>query len=258
MASNTNYASHSLNHLIVIIIIPIPIPSYRNALYRDILEEHTSLGPGAVVAAAAGMSGATEALLTPFERIQSLLQMPEYNARFTHTWDAAQALRKYGLKEYYRGASPIVFRNAGEGCRGSAQTSVCVRCMTTSSPAAPAAPAGSNILFFALREPLHNALPAADSCAWCGWLRSFAAGAILGATISTLFFPVNVAKSVMQKRVGTPLASAVPTLIRVVSKRGISGTYRGVNVNFMRALVSWGLINTCYEVFMQQFDRLVN
>lgn len=230
-------------------------------MYRDILEEHTSLGPGAVVAAAAGMSGATEALLTPFERIQSLLQMPEYNARFTHTWDAAQALRKYGLKEYYRGASPIVFRNAGEGWRGGAQTIVCVLHDNLLPPRPrrpPPPPAGSNILFFALREPLHNALPAADSCAWCGWLRSFAAGAILGATISTLFFPVNVAKSVMQKRVGTPLASAVPTLIRVVSKRGISGTYRGVNVNFMRALVSWGLINTCYEVFMQQFDRLVN
>lgn len=56
-------------------------------------------------------AGTIEAIFTPFERIQALLQTREYHNKFSNTLDAFYDLRRYGLKEYYRGLSAIVLRN---------------------------------------------------------------------------------------------------------------------------------------------------
>lgn len=193
--------------------------------YGQQLAEHTTLPDAAVGPAAAVLSGATEALLTPFERVQTLLQLPTSVRKHNHTAHAFMDLRRYGLREYYRGMSAIVVRNTL-----------------------------SNAMFFGLRGPLRDALPgASDHCQWCATLRDFVSGAMLGALISTVFFPINVAKSVMQRRVGSTFHGAVWTLKDVYRVRGRqpSQLYRGVSVNFMRALVSWGIINSAYEFLME-------
>lgn len=70
-------------------------------------------------------------------------------------------LNQFGFREHYRGLSAILFRN-GPG----------------------------NILFFGLREPLRQSFPAGDSSS-VRMLNDFICGAMLGAVISTVSFPIN-------------------------------------------------------------------
>lgn len=179
-----------------------------------------SAGSGPLSVAAALLAGSTEAILGPLERLQTILQHRHYTTHYENMWDAALKLRHFGLREYYRGASAILLRNG------------------------PA-----NALFFTLREPIRDLLPASDraGAAWA-LARDFFSGAVLGASISTLFYPIHVAKSVMQSQIGGPFPSIVTTLRRVhEERRGVQGIFRGVHVNFSRSLVSWGITNSVYE-----------
>jgi hypothetical protein len=89
-----------------------------------------------------------------------------------------------------------------------------------------------------------------DGCAETWELAAeFVSGAVLGACISTLFFPLNVAKSVMQSQLGGPFPGLVQTLRTVYRERnGFSGLFRGVHLNYSRSLLSWGIINSTYEL----------
>ena len=188
----------------------------------------------AVRAGAAAASGSTEALFTPFERVQTILQHRHYTERFANTADVLAQLRPYGLRELFRGASAILLRNGP-----------------------------CNAAFFMLREPVHNLLPAAPPAGLGGaraaplWAvaRDFFAGAMLGASLSTLFFPVNVAKNVMQLQIGGRFRGIAETIAQVYAeRRGLAGMYRGVGGNALRALVSWGIVNASYEI-IKKADR---
>ena len=117
-------------------------------------------------------AGFTEAVLVPFERVQCLLQVKQYNTRLHNTKHAFQYLWRYGPSEYYRGLSAILLRNGL-----------------------------SNILFLGLREPLKDSLPTPRTQLGESF-NAFISGAGLGAGLSTLFFPLNVVKSRMQTHLG--------------------------------------------------------
>lgn len=70
-------------------------------------------------------------------------------------------MNKFGLREHYRGLSAILLRN-GPG----------------------------NIMFFGLRGPLRDTFPTGTSPA-VTMLHDFVCGAMLGALISTVSFPIN-------------------------------------------------------------------
>ena len=77
------------------------------------------------------------------------------------------------------------------------------------------------------------------------------AGALLGAFISTLFYPVNVVRTKMQTvPPGSPFLSIGLASRLVYRERGgsIAKIYYGVSMNCTRALLSWGIINVSYEV----------
>ena len=205
---------------------PVPCPDTLRFATPSRYSHHLSFTPVPEVAIgplAAMLSGATEAVLAPFERMQTLLQLPNRTRMHHHTVHVAMDLRRHGLREYYRGLSVIVLRNSL-----------------------------SNAVFFGLRGPLRDALPgSSEHCTFCSTLRDFASGAVLGATISTAVFPLNVAKSVMQRRVGSSYRGWLWTLRVVMKERGgIIPLYRGVSINFARSLVSWGVINSSYEFLM--------
>jgi hypothetical protein len=66
---------------------------------------------------------------------------------------------------------------------------------------------------------------------------NFISGAILGASISTLFFPINVVKHRLQSSLGTPFESSL-SVFRVVWKErhgSLRELYRGVHMNFTRS-----------------------
>ncbi|VDM79522.1 unnamed protein product [Strongylus vulgaris] len=89
-------------------------------------------------------------------------------------------------------------------------------------------------------------------------LADFLSGAILGATISTVFFPMNVVKNHMQSKVGVAYENPIKVFFEVwhERERSLRGLYLGVHLNFTRSLLAWGIINTVYELLRRTFKPL--
>ena len=92
-------------------------------------------------------------------------------------------------------------------------------------------------------------LPRRENGGFVNLVSDFVNGAVLGACISTLSFPFNVAKVQMQKcSTFQPGMNPFKAIVLVTKERGgISGLYKGAQVNFFRALLSWGIVNMVYE-----------
>ncbi|XP_071478216.1 mitochondrial nicotinamide adenine dinucleotide transporter SLC25A51-like [Diadema antillarum] len=187
---------------------------------RIFRSEFPSLSPTAVLCTAALLSGSCEALLAPFERVQTLLQDHRHSGTFKNTPHALRTVYSYSIRECYRGLTAILLRNGP-----------------------------SNIVFFSLRGRLREALPEPTSDAGAV-VNDFISGAILGAMLSTAWFPVNVVKTRMQSRVGGKFYSFVHTFREIYVERGCRwrAMFYGVHLNFTRALISWGIINASYEM----------
>ncbi|KAK3907731.1 Solute carrier family 25 member 51 [Frankliniella fusca] len=169
---------------------------------------------------AAIIAGSIEALLTPFERVQTLLQDRSYHQHFQNMRHAFRILgAEYGFREYYRGLTPILLRNGP-----------------------------SNALFFYLRGEAKHRLPSSEK--WWGELtKDFLSGAVIGAFLSCVFYPCNVLKFHMQSRLGVPFQSMTEAFRDIYNERNrsIFKLYRGVHMNCTRAFISWGVINVAYE-----------
>jgi len=189
--------------------------------FRRLLHDQGVPSPSSLVTAAF-LAGCTEALLTPFERIQTLMLDQGYSQRFRHTPHAFQSVYcQFGFREYYRGLTAILMRNGP-----------------------------SNIIFFSCRDWLRDSLP--DTMDHFGLLADFVSGACLGAFISTVFYPLNTTKTHMQKRLGGPFLSLSTVLHLLLKERGAWGMFRGVHVNYSRSFMSWGIINMSYSWFLTQ------
>lgn len=188
---------------------------YQRVVHR----QFPSLSPLQYKSIAAILAGCTEAILTPFERVQTLLQDKHSATRYRNTFHAFHELKSFGAAEYYRGLTAILLRNGP-----------------------------SNVLFFLLRGKCKEMLPHAETMGHNA-LNDFISGALLGATISTIFYPVNVIKTKMQATVGGEMISLRQALLIVYHERDKKWKkiYRGVQFNFYRALISWGIINAAYE-----------
>lgn len=80
-------------------------------------------------------------------------------------------------------------------------------------------------------------------------MQEFLAGALIGAIISSVFYPLNVIKVAMQSTMGTSHIGICQAFMNVYNERGrsVANVYRGVTVNCSRAFISWGIMNTAYE-----------
>ncbi|XP_013771964.1 solute carrier family 25 member 51-like [Limulus polyphemus] len=194
--------------------------------YSNFLQKQfPSISPFLCLSISSVLAGTTEAILMPFERIQTLLQDRNYHKQFHNTFHAFRELRKFGTKEYFRGLTAILMRNGP-----------------------------SNIMFFSLRGKVKETLPTSNS--WLGHLIiDFVSGAVVGAIISTIFYPVNVVKTKMQVQYGTRFLSFSEALHLTYVERGyrIKNMFYGVHINYTRALISWGIINASYELLKKIF-----
>ena len=194
---------------------------------RQIHEYHPSWKPETVLIFASFLSGCTEAVLTPFERIQVILQDSKQHNNYANTADALQKIKSnFGISELYRGMTAITFRN-GAG----------------------------NIVFFYAKEKskLWNFTStqqgaAKDHIGWRVTLNNFLTGSVVGATVSTLFYPMNVIKTHMQLKVGGSFLRFTDVLTKVLKERGFKGMWQGVHINYSRSFISWGIINATYEI----------
>ncbi|XP_024918903.1 solute carrier family 25 member 51 [Cynoglossus semilaevis] len=173
---------------------------------------------------AAALAGTAEAVLTPFERVQTLLQDHRHHGRFNNTAHTFRTLlTEYGVRECYRGLVPILLRNCP-----------------------------SNVLFFGLRGPIKEQLPEATSRAG-NLVNDFVCGGVLGAGLGIMFYPLNVVKSRAQSQVGGPFQSYRKVLLTVWTERGgsVRMLFRGAHLNYHRSLLSWGIINATYELLLK-------
>lgn len=206
--------------------------------------------PIANLALAACLTGTTEAILTPLERVQMLLQDRKFHGDYKNTLDALIKLRKFGVIEYYRGLTCVLVRNCP-----------------------------SNILFFGLRDEIKKLMsttrhktsatttqqsnnnqetlsqPIVHLANDKNMLHDFLSGAILGMFISTLYYPLSVVRTRMQTQApGTEFLSIVKAFKVVYSERDskFSRLFHGCSINVIRQFISWGVINCSYE-FMLDF-----
>ncbi|XP_015922655.1 mitochondrial nicotinamide adenine dinucleotide transporter SLC25A51 [Parasteatoda tepidariorum] len=188
-------------------------------------ESFPSLNSFIILSVAATLAGGTEALLTPLERVQTLLQDGHYNNKFKNTYHAFAEMRKCGFKEYYRGLTPILFRNSG-----------------------------SNIVFFGLRDQVRDFLPHSHSTLE-NVLHDFVTGAVVGALTSTIFYPANVIKTKMQVCYNAPFMTFSQAFKQTYEERGrsIRKMYMGVHINYSRAFISWGIINASQQLLKKYF-----
>jgi hypothetical protein len=173
-------------------------------------------------------AGLTEAVLTPFERIQAILQTEKFHDKYKNTFDAfKQIYRQHGFKELYRGLNAIALRNSL-----------------------------SNSIFFSLRKPMTDLFPRSNSQI-SNAIYNFITGALLGATISTLFYPLNVLKSNMQAKVGGEYVSVYKKFRIVFESRDkqMSLFNKGINGNFLRALLAWGITNSSFEIYLHSLNN---
>lgn len=195
-------------------------------LYEDfsaLLLSHVRAPELLTRSAAAALAGTTEAVLTPFERVQTLLQDYKHHDKFTNTFQAFKVLKAYGLREYYRGLVPILLRNGP-----------------------------SNVLFFGLRGPIKQCLPEATSYS-SHMVNDFICGGLLGAVLGILFFPVNVVKTRMQAQIGGEFQSFSKVLAKIWLERDrkVVHLFRGAHLNYHRSVLSWGIINASYEFLLK-------
>lgn len=169
----------------------------------------------------AGISaGTVEAILMPFERVQTLLADATHHKKYKNTHHAFRLiLLEHGFKELYRGLIPILWRNGP-----------------------------SNAMFFILREEAAMRLPKRATVV-TQRTQEFIAGACIGAFISSVFYPINVLKVTMQSRIGGPYESMWLALRQVYNERDrkFRNVYKGVSMNCTRAFFSWGIMNSAYE-----------
>lgn len=195
-------------------------------LYEDLsclLRKHTSTPEFVARSMAALLAGTTEAIFTPFERVQTLLQDHKHHDKFTNTYQAFKALKCHGIREYYRGLTPILFRNGF-----------------------------SNILFFGLRGPIKEHLPTATTHG-AHLVTDFICGGLLGAMLGILFFPLNVVKTRMQSQIGGEFQSFPKVFKKIWLERDrkLTNLFRGAHLNYHRSLISWGIINATYEFLLK-------
>lgn len=193
--------------------------------YQDLIAKRTTISNRNLnKTLSAILAGCTEAILTPFERVQMLLQHKAYDHTFNNTMHAFMELKKYGLKEYYRGLTPILLRNGP-----------------------------SNVVYFSSRDLVKSHFPLSEFW-YINLLQDFISGALIGAMTSTIFYPLNAVRTKMQispiERRPLNIIEAFKVLY-VERDRRFKNFYYGVHINFSRSLLSWGIITCVFEFTMR-------
>lgn len=192
-----------------------------DAIRKELVELNVNSGLARTMAAL--VAGSAEAALTPFERVQTLLQNNSYNKIFLNSPHAVRKIATgYGISEFYRGLTPVLLRNGP-----------------------------SSVSFFQLREAADTYIVLPTSMAGAGYkfFKEFLTGAFIGTLNSTLFYPCNVLKVRMQRNLGGPFPRVWDVAVQIYRERGnkLSCFYRGVHMSATRSFISWGVINVAYE-----------
>lgn len=237
-------------------------------------KKFTNSPPVTNLALAACLTGATEAVLTPLERVQMLLQDRRFHKEYKNTRDALYKLRKFGYPEYYRGLTCVLVRNGPSNILFFGLRDEIKKLMRSWGPKNKKTSQNQNlqqqhqgqqnidINFNQTTNPMKNARSSTSAMTTNtpdlsqnvrvkeSVIHNFLSGAILGMFISTLFYPLSVVRTRMQTRApGTEFLSIVKAFNAVYSERDRKFTrlFHGCLINVLRQFASWGIINCSYE-----------
>jgi len=107
----------------------------------------------------------------------------------------------------------------------------------------------ANVIFFASREKAQSYFPQ-NSTSLSIYFYNFISGGLIGAMISTIFYPVNIVKARMQTQLGGPFLQPHHVFTLIYNERGQQAKelFRGIHLNYTRSILSWGIINATYEL----------
>jgi hypothetical protein len=110
----------------------------------------------------------------------------------------------------------------------------------------------SNTVFFSVRKPIKDLFPKTESEIQ-NLFFNFLTGGLIGAFVSTIFYPMNVLKSHMQAKIGGEFLSIVNTfhILYDSRERKLSALFKGVGGNFWRAVFAWGITNASFEFYLK-------
>ncbi|KAM5221480.1 solute carrier family 25 member 53 [Ctenodactylus gundi] len=178
--------------------------------------------------AAGLLSGVVEAVaLSPFERVQNVLQDGRKQARFPSTFSILKEFNSYGFwgrlsQGYYRGFWPILVRNS----LGSA-------------------------LYFSFKDPIQDGLAEQGLPHWVPPLVS---GSVNGTITCLVLYPLIVLVANMQSHVGwqrMPSLWASAQDVWDTRGRKVLLIYRGGSLVILRSSVTWGLTTAIHD-FLQR------
>lgn len=225
------------------------------------------------------LTGSTEAILTPLERVQMLLQDRKYHKDYRNTIDTLIRLRQFGVKEYYRGLTCVLMRNGPSnvlffGLRDEIKklmpssnnySQLDIRTSNKSNPSfnyhdqsSPSSVNNNNVdNYYEItgqkqyqQQQLQSNTMLSIGNTKENMLHDFLSGALLGMFISTCFYPLSVVRTRMQTRApGTEFLSIVKAFNVIYNERDrkLSRLFHGCLINVMRQFISWGVINCSYE-----------
>ena len=189
------------------------------------------------------LSGATEALIaTPFERIQMILQDGRFNNQYTNMFDLFYQIRRYGIREYYRGFRITVLRNGPSTFLYFCSLDYCEQKLFQPSSSSSTTTTTTQIN----NQRITNE-----------FMRKFITGAILGGTISTLIYPLNVIRTRIQVQpIGTKHMSIRQAFEQLYQER--IGTSRslvaGIHVNLFRSFLHWGCLTAISDFIRNKIN----
>uniref|UniRef100_A0A452SMA6 Solute carrier family 25 member 53 n=2 Tax=Ursus americanus TaxID=9643 RepID=A0A452SMA6_URSAM len=178
--------------------------------------------------AAGLMSGVVEAVaLSPFERVQNVLQDGRKQARFPSTVSILKEFNSYGLwgrlsLGYYRGFWPVLLRNS----LGSA-------------------------LYFSFKDPIQDGLAEQGLP---NWVPALVSGSVNGTITCLVLYPLIVLVANMQSHIGwQSMPSLWASAQDVWDTRGrkVFLIYRGGSLVILRSSVTWGLTTAIHD-FLQR------
>lgn len=183
--------------------------------------------PSSALPALAGLgTGVVEALvLTPYERIQNLLQNSQNDQKLPNMKSVLMELNKQRpASGYYRAFLPIAVRNA----------------------------LGST-LYFGLKGPIYDAMHAQGLPPL---VASFASGTLASWPITFVVFPMSVLVANMQKNLEGEVKGMMAywRILWEGRQQSVRQLYRGGSLVILRSCISWGVTTALYDWQQRQLD----
>lgn len=191
------------------------------------LKKNYQLLDGQALILSATLTGTCESFLTPFERIQVLLLDPIHHDKFKNSSDVIKKIvHNGGVRELYRGYNLVLTKNIIH-----------------------------TLGYFYLKQRL---IPQ-DLSRYSQSVQfalKFGEGALIGAVLTTITYPLNVVKIANQRRLDVVNQTTLEVFMSIYNTRGkISRIYQGVSFTYVKATLHWAILNVAYFYFRTFADR---